>query len=176
VRNALLLATASLLASLHAGSAVNLAAQVAAPPLPSWDLEALPDLKPGTAVRFEGTTLVGRPEGQFERYTPDSLFVRTRIGTRTAVPVQTLTALWVRGRATKTGAIVGGVIGAVAGAFIGGAVCSLGRSDDGIIGNAGFDAGCGAAGAGIGILIGGGTGAGLGALIPKWRLRYRSPR
>ncbi len=176
MRHALLLATASLLAALHVGSAVNLRAQVAPPPLPTWNPQALPALEPGTVVRFEATSVAGRAEGRFERYTPDSLLVRGRTGSRTAVPVQTLTAVWVRGRATKTGAIVGGAIGLVVGAFIGGAACSLGRSDDGIVGNEGFGVGCAAAGAGLGVLVGGGTGAGIGALIPKWQIRYRAPR
>jgi hypothetical protein len=136
----------------------------------------LPELRPGAPVRLEATTVLGRLEGRFERYTPDSLIVHVLGGARMAVPASTLTALWVRGHATKTGAIVGGAVGAAVVGFLNGALCSLGRSDDGIVGNEGFDTGCAAAGAGVGMVAGGGVGAGIGALIPRWRLRFRAPR
>jgi hypothetical protein len=141
-------------------------AQEAPPPLPN--------LRPGAAIRLEASASVGHLEGRFERYAADSLIMRSPAGARTPVPRGALNRLWVQGHSTKTGAIVGAAIGIVAGALIGGVGCGLGHSDDGIVGNEGFDAGCAAAGAGIGVVVGGGAGAGIGALIPKWRLRYQA--
>jgi hypothetical protein len=132
----------------------------------------LPELEPGVRIRLETSAVVGRLSGHFDQYRADSLIMRSPTNARTALPVRDLAKLWVRGHATKTGAIVGAAIGVAAGAFIGGAGCGLAHSDDGIIGNEDFDFGCAAAGAGIGLIIGGGMGAGVGALIPKWHLRY----
>ncbi len=129
---------------------------------------AQPVLEPGKRIRVE-TSGGPRLEGRFERYEGDSLVLRTTDASRVAVPVPSLTAVWVRGNALKTGAIVGGAAGAVVTGFLVGGLCGLARNEDGIPGNEGVDAGCAAAGAGIGLVVGGGVGAGVGALIPRWR-------
>jgi hypothetical protein len=91
----------------------------------------------------------------------------TETGNQTAT-LASIDAIWVRGHATKTGAIVGGVAGAILfGAFVGYAVnglcevdCDNSFLEGALVG--------GAIGLGGGALLG----AGIGALIPKWRLRF----
>src|SRR5581483_3008765 len=141
----------------------RLRAQRAPAPAP-----APPALEPGSRIRVE-TSGGPRLEGRFERYEGDSLVLRGADGSRIAVPAPSLTTVWVRGNALKTGLIVGGAAGAVVTGFLAGALCGVARNEDGIPGNEGFDPGCAAAGAGIGLVVGGGVGAGVGALIPRWR-------
>ncbi len=77
-----------------------------------------------------------------------------------------ITGLWVPGRATKAGAIVGAVAGAVAGGFLGLVVAGV------------CDANCPSqatgmlVGGGLGAVSGLGLGAIVGAAIPKWRRIY----
>ncbi len=74
-----------------------------------------------------------------------------------------ITAVWRRGRATKAGAIVGGVLGTGFGVFVGllaGALCESGCDDTALYPVAG-GLGFGAAGAGLGAIV--------GAAIPRWK-------
>jgi len=127
-------------------------------------------LKSNSLVRTH-TTELGLIEGQFLKYTGDSLFLASYLE-RKSVSLPAIDALWVRGRATKTGAIVGGAIGAVGGGLLGVFAVGIGSFESGDDPN--YFAG--AVGGGI---LGGGIcgllGAGIGAAIPKWHLRYRSP-
>ena len=134
--------------------------------------EPIARLKPGTTVRIDGETL-GRIEGRFLRATPDSGVVVLQAAER-GVPVAAITSLWERGKATKTGAIVGGVVGAAALGTLASVGCSIARSDDGKVGNEDQFADCAVLGALLGLVGGGALGTGVGALIPKWHLRYRS--
>jgi len=77
--------------------------------------------------------------------------------------------LWVRGRATKTGAIVGGIVGLLAGVgyglLVGEVICN----------NEDCNADTGAVVAAVGLggaLVGAGGGALIGAAIPRWHLRF----
>jgi hypothetical protein len=93
--------------------------------------------------------------------------LETETGNRTA-SLASVDSIWVRGRATKTGAIVGGIGGAVLfGAFVGYAVSGLCEVDCDNSFLEGALVG-GALGLGGGAILG----AGIGALIPKWRLRF----
>ncbi len=77
--------------------------------------------------------------------------------------------LWVRGRATKTGAIIGGIVGLLAGVgyglLLGEVICN---NED-----CNADTGTVVAALGLGgALAGAGGGALIGAAIPKWHLRF----
>ena len=79
-----------------------------------------------------------------------------------------LISSWVRGRATKTGMLVGAVTGAIAtGIFVGLVVAAVCEVD---CDNAGLEGGL--VGFGIGAVGGALVGAAIGAAIPKWRLRF----
>jgi hypothetical protein len=78
--------------------------------------------------------------------------------------------LWVRGRATGTGAVVGGIAGGVlgiaVGLLIGEVVCNNPDCNaNTAVAVVGFGAG--------GAVAGGLVGAGIGSLIPRWRPRLR---
>jgi hypothetical protein len=128
-------------------------------------LAVLDSLKPNQTVRVR---TVGGPR-----------FV-TRLGPsagdlfeRAETPFQAgrVDSLWVRGHAVKTGAIVGAVIVTPAAFAYAAWACDFaaegaGCNEWGKV--AAFSLVAGAAGAGLG--------AGVGALIPKWRLRYARDR
>ena len=79
-------------------------------------------------------------------------------------------SLWVRGRATWTGAIVGAAVLTPAG-FLGWGMLCEGADDDGCP-SWGLVAGLAVGTGAVGALLG----AGIGALIPTWRLRYARDR
>jgi len=114
-------------------------------------------------LRTQGTEMTGR----LLALTSGVATLETTSGNRTA-SLASVDSIWVRGRATKSGAIIGGVAGAVLfGAFVGYAVnglcevdCDNSFIEGALVG--------GALGLGGGALLG----AGVGALIPKWRLRF----
>jgi hypothetical protein len=114
-------------------------------------------------LRTQGTEMTGR----LLALTSGVATLETTSGNRTA-SLASVDSIWVRGRATKSGAVIGGVAGAVLfGAFVGYAVSGLCEVDC----DNSFIEGAlvgGALGVGGGALLG----AGIGALIPKWRLRF----
>src|SRR5438093_7192585 len=73
--------------------------------------ESLLRLKPSANLRVE-TTSHQKIEGRFLRATGDTLFLSAQ-GAETVVPLRELHCVWRRGRATKTGAIFGGLVGAI---------------------------------------------------------------
>ena len=107
--------------------------------------------------------------------TTDSLLLAGPSGERW-LAVDRIEELHERGRATKTAAIVGAVAGGVVGGYAVAVACSIGRADDGEIGNEDQWADCALAGAAVGGAGGALVGAGIGSLIPKWHVRFRSPR
>jgi hypothetical protein len=85
-----------------------------------------------------------------------------------SVSLAAVDSVWVRGRATKTGMLVGAVTGAiVTGIFVGLVVSAMCEVD---CDNVGLEGGL--VGFGIGAVGGALVGAAIGAAIPKWRLRF----
>lgn len=73
-------------------------------------------LRPSRLVRFAGPGM-GRVEGTVERQQGNSLSLTNR-GVRRVISLGSIDTLWVRGRATKTGAIIGGILGIGTGVFL----------------------------------------------------------
>ena len=86
------------------------------------------------------------------------------------VPAARIDSLWVRGRATARGAIVGAIGIAVPSFIFWAAFCEGFYEGEGC-GAWGAVAGYTLAGAGAGALLG----AAIGSTIPKWRLKYARP-
>jgi hypothetical protein len=129
-------------------------------------------LPPVSLIMVEVRNL-GRLQGQLLAAQNDSLFIS--IGqSRSGIPHAAIQALWTRGRATKTGAIVGGTLGAIGvGAYVS-VLCAFGLSEDGVSGNEDQVWGCALVGGIAGAAGGGLLGGVIGAAIPKWHHRYRA--
>ena len=114
-------------------------------------------------LRTQGSEMTGR----LIALTSGVATVDTESGNRTAT-LAAVDSIWVRGRATRTGVLVGGISGAViGGVYLGLLVSATCESDCDNIGVEGA-----LVGGGLGLVAGGLVGAGIGALIPKWRLRF----
>jgi hypothetical protein len=104
--------------------------------------------------------LVSRQESEWQLMTD---------GEPTQILLRDVERLWVRGRSTRTGALVGlglgTVLGAAAGWFVGEVICD---NPDCQASTAGTIATFGLVGAGAGA----GSGALLGLAIPSWHLRF----
>ena len=83
------------------------------------------------------------------------------------VPLDEIRSLRVRGRATKTGAVIGGVAGLAFGVLAGVFVAKI-ADEEGDPEYAKAIAGVGA----FFTVVGAGTGAIVGSAIPKWRLKW----
>jgi hypothetical protein len=112
-------------------------------------------------------------EGRFEQFRPDSLVIRRGELARVGIALRTVSRVWVRERATRTGMLVGGLLGVPLGVLVGGGLCDFERNQENNIGD---DVSCtehyiGAtvAGAALGV----GLGALVGRVIPKWNLRFQ---
>ncbi len=93
--------------------------------------------------------------------------LETALGPR-VVPLASIDSIWIRGRATKTGLLIGAGAGAVVAAvFLGTVVPAVCETD---CEHAGRDAAL--AGFAIGAVGGGLLGAAVGTAFPKWRRRY----
>ncbi|MDH4045658.1 MAG: hypothetical protein OEY20_03520 [Gemmatimonadota bacterium] len=126
-------------------------------------------LQPGQMVRVRtvGKSRFVTRLGGVQGDAPTELFARAEVPFD---PVR-VDSLWIRGRATWTGAIVGGAIMTPLAFLAWAEVCDFGNEFGGceqwgLV--TGLALGTGAAGALLG--------AGVGALIPKWRLRYARER
>jgi hypothetical protein len=91
-----------------------------------------------------------------------------------SVPAASVDTLWVRGRSTRSGAVIGAVsgallLGAAALGFV--TACTEGPSEDPCEPR-GVRAQVVLGGAALGALGGGGAGALVGALVPRWRQRH----
>ncbi len=128
-----------------------------AEPLP----ESLLRLKPNTNLRVETTSLT-RIDGRFLRAMGDTLLLSAH-GTETIVPLRDLHIVWQRGRATMTGAMIGGAIVGIGFCVIAaeGGLNPDTRSNDSPV--AAFL---------VGAVGGSLVGALIGAAIPKWHHRY----
>jgi hypothetical protein len=90
------------------------------------------------------------------------------VGDSAAFDVATIDSLWVRGTAARTGGIVGASVVGVASFAFWAALCQGLSDGSGGCREWGRVTGYSLVGAVAGALIG----AGVGALVPKWRLRY----
>jgi hypothetical protein len=140
-------------------SLVVLAGWMALPSAPLVAQSAEEVLRPEAARRsvvrlgLRGTRVTGRLE---------------EVAGLRSVSLAEVDSVWVRGRATKTGMLVGAVTGAIAtGIFVGLVVSAICEVD---CDNAGLEGGL--VGFGIGAVGGALVGAAIGAAIPKWRLRF----
>lgn len=118
-----------------------------------------------SAQRIRLEIPAGRIEGTYLKTDQDAVLLGN--GEEHRIPLAEVSALWVRGHATRTGAIAGGVFGGLAGAaflnIISRVVCessSCHTAGNTLLG--------GALGAGGGALLG----AAIGAVIPKWHRKY----
>ncbi len=142
-------------------------AQVA--PETGHDLVALRlrQLEAGSRLRVATAGPSGLVLGRLDSVTEDALLLLGPDGTRQAVGLDRITDVWRRGRATRTGALVGGVTGVVVGGVLGAWIAA-------------FVAEGGDADSAGGILLGGAlvgaggaaAGALIGAAIPAWHRRY----
>jgi hypothetical protein len=116
-------------------------------------------LKPDRFVRIQVPDF-GRVQGNVGAVTPADLTLVTEEGSRT-VHLAAVDTLWVRGRRTKLGAIIGGVVGLGGGVFLGllaEALCENSCEGDAVLT-------LGLLGTGTGAL----TGAIIGTAFPRWR-------
>jgi hypothetical protein len=123
---------------------------------------------PGERLRLETSDL-----GRFEAVamTAGETVLRVdRNGERLEIATADIRRIWVRRRATGTGAIIGGAVGLAAGITYGLLITRPESSpcDADNCTRAGVTAASGA----IGAAIGAGAGALIGTLIPRWRLRF----
>lgn len=127
---------------------------------------AVRTLKPGQTVRIR---VHGRDriESRIRSLQAESLTLQL-VGDSAAFDVAAIDSLWVRGRATRTGAIAGAAVVGVASFAFWGGLCTALNDGPGGCKDWGRVTAYSVAGAGGGALIG----AGVGALVPKWRLRY----
>jgi hypothetical protein len=128
--------------------------------------ETVARLKTGTILRVEMLAL-GRIDGRLAGTVGDTLVLRNE-GSQSRIALPDVQSLWERGRAWKTGAIIGGITGGTGLAILAGVVCG------------GVDRGCDSGERSAAVLVGGAVGlAGgalvgglIGAAIPKWHRRY----
>jgi len=123
-------------------------------------------LKPGQTVRIR-VHRGGRIESRIRSLQGGSLPLQL-VGDNGAFDVAAIDSLWVRGRATRTGAIAGAAVVGVASLAFWAGLCAALSDGPGGCKDWGRVTAYSVAGAGVGALIG----AGIGALQPKWRLRY----
>lgn len=125
---------------------------------------AIRTLKPGDSVRIR-VRAGDRIESRIASVHAEPL--RLQLAAGAALDAAVLDSLWVRGKATQTGTNTGAVVGGVGSFAFWAAVCS------GISEGKGCDAWDAVAALSVAGVIGGALlGAGIGALVPKWRLRY----
>jgi hypothetical protein len=118
---------------------------------------ALARLKTGQQIRISGEAM-SRLIGKAGVASNDTLDFAQDDAVR-RIPVQAIDTLWVRGRATSTGMLYGGVLGGLAGALAGASAESSEGGDVALVGAAGA-----LAGVAVGALV--------GAAFPEWKRKY----
>jgi hypothetical protein len=116
-------------------------------------------LKPDRFIRIQVPGM-GRLTGNVALRSASELTLMTETDSR-AISLGSIDTLWVRGRRTKTGAIVGGILGIGGGIFLGAlgeALCEYDCEGNYIVGGALF-----------GAAAGGAAGAIVGTAIPRWK-------
>ena len=116
-------------------------------------------LKPDRFVRLQVPDL-GRVQGRVGVHTATELILQVETENRT-IRLAAVDTLWVRGRHTKAGAIIGGILGIGGGVLLGALGDALCEYD--------CDGNYTLNGAVLGALAGGVTGAIVGSAIPRWR-------
>ena len=128
---------------------------------------AVEAVKVGELVRLD-VARIGRMEGPFLA-TNDSTFILARNGEPAQVQLGDIERLWVRGRSTHRGALIGALVGIAFGIWIG----TVAADACDIDGEPCFTT---AEAAAVGGLLSGAggavVGAGIGFAIPTWRLRF----
>jgi hypothetical protein len=127
---------------------------------------AVRTIKPGQTVRIR-VHGGDRIESRIRSLRGESLALQL-VGDSAAFDVAAIDSLWVRGRATRTGAIAGAAVVGVASVVFWGGLCQGLSDGPGGCTEWGRVTGYSLVSAGAGALIG----AGVGSLVPKWRLRY----
>jgi hypothetical protein len=127
---------------------------------------AVRTLKPAQTVRIR-VHGGDRIESRIRSVRAESLALQL-VGDSAAFDVAAIDSLWVRGTATRTGAIAGAAVVGVASVAFWAALCEGLSDGPGGCTEWGRVTAYSLVGAGAGALIG----AGVGALVPKWRLRY----
>lgn len=127
---------------------------------------AVRTLKPGQTVRIR-VHGGGRIESRIRSLQTESLTLQL-VGDSTAFDVAAIDSLWVRERATGTGAIAGAAVVGVASFAFWSGLCTALNDGPGGCKDWGNVTAYSVVGAGGGALIG----AAVGALQTKWRLRY----
>jgi len=130
---------------------------------------AVRTLKPGETVRIR-VHGGDRIESRIRSLRAESLALQL-VGDSAGFDVAAIDSLWVRGTATRTGAIAGAAVVGLASVAFWAGLCQALSDGPGGCTEWGRVTGYSLAGAGAGALIG----AGVGALVPKWRLRYARP-
>jgi hypothetical protein len=126
-------------------------------------------LTPGQVVRVT-TAGQGRVAGRIVEIETGPRLLRLE-GIETPLAPGRIDSLWVRGRATKTGLIVGAAVGSVSAFGLAAWICSAVSEGNGC------DAWGNVAAIGLGGAAGGALlGAAVGSAIPKWRSRYARGR
>jgi hypothetical protein len=150
------------------------AALVAAPLAPARAQERAPALQPAiaatplmTRVRVELRDR-RRVIGTLREVGTDAFTIAVDSASALSLRYDDASRFWRRGRATKTGAIVGGIAGGLTGAFFGVLAHGLCEYNCG-----GSFTGSAAIGAVIVGGIGAGAGAIIGAALPRWNERWR---
>ena len=125
-------------------------------------------IAPGDSVRLDAMRL-GRVEGRFVASNAAILTLASHT-IALEIPLDDVERLWVRGRATRKGALIGSIAGVVLGIVWGVAISEIacGPVDGGGCTAAEVAAVTGLLGAAGGAVIG----FGIGFAVPTWRLRF----
>lgn len=131
-------------------------------------LASVTALDVGQELRVE-SSLVGQVEGRYVSVT-DLHLTLARDSIRTEIPLASIERLWVKGRATETGALIGAGIGLASGLVFGLLLSSVACEpvDGGDCTTVEVMAVTGA----LGTVGGAAIGAGIGYVSPAWRLRF----
>lgn len=121
-------------------------------------------IMPGRPIRL-GLYREEEFTGHFVSNTADSLTLDLDAGTR-ALPLSAVNRLWVRGKSTGPGFLIGAAVGSVSLAVLGAASANEGS---------GADAGSTFVFGLMGAAMGGFVGSMVGLAIPRWRMSYESP-
>jgi len=131
-----------------------------------WRPDPVESLEVGQLIKIR-TVNRGIHIGRIGRLTTDTVYLRPQRGSST-VATAAIEELWVRGTATKKGAVIGGVVGGALGgllfAFTSYAMCDAAQC--------GVDSGVAVVGLATGAAFGAITGAVFGAMAGQWHREY----